>query len=271
MTNEIYQHYIAPVILGLVEGLTEFLPISSTGHLIIAERLLGFEGGASQSFTVFIQLGAIFAVLILYWARFFNLCNLQARGGLDGIEGIKKIALTTLPALVLGAAFSGAIKQYLFNPTTVAAGLIAGAFLLLLAEQSRKKANAVVHDVARISLRQSFLIGCFQCLALWPGMSRSGSTIGGAMLLGLDRKAATEFSFLAAVPVMCAAVGYDLLKNLSALHMDDVVPFAVGFVTAFVSAVIAVKFLLRFVAHYSLMSFVWYRIALGILILCVMS
>lgn len=255
------------LILGVVEGLTEFLPVSSTGHLIIAGNLLDFTGDRAATFEVFIQLGAILAVVWLYRDRFFKLLELRKTKGFEGVRGIKLLALTTLPALVAGFLLHDFIKNHLFQPETVVIGLLLGGIALIIVEKfifSRHKPTTISLD--SLTNKQALSIGLFQVLALWPGVSRSASTIVGGMLNGVDRKAAVEYSFLAAVPVMIAATGYDLLSSLSTLQASDFPMFAVGFVTAFVAAVLAIKFFVKLVQRYTFTPFGWYRIALAVIV-----
>ncbi len=257
------------VILGIVEGLTEFIPVSSTGHLIVAAELLNFTGPKAFCFEVFIQLGAILAVVVLYRRRFLALIPRREvsadRGdGFSGVRGLVLLGLTTLPALVAGFLAHGYIKTYLFSATTVAFALAAGGVGILLAE--RFKPIPHVTDVNGLGYAQAFLIGCFQCLALWPGVSRSASTIIGGLFNGLDRRTSAEYSFLAAVPVMIAATVYDVFKARHFLDFDDVAMFATGFVVSFVSAAIAVKTFIALVQRWSLAPFAWYRIAVAPLI-----
>jgi undecaprenyl-diphosphatase len=254
------------VILGIVEGVTEYLPVSSTGHLIVAGTLLNFEGEKAACFDVFIQLGAILAVVCLYWRRFTGLIpvnglRIGAYSGFAGMNGLACLALTTAPALVAGLFAHKAIKTYLFGPVTVAAALAVGALGILAAE--RFKPAAETNDLNGLGYGQALLVGVFQCFALWPGMSRSASTIVGGMLSGLDRDVAAEYSFLAAVPVMVAAVTYDLYKGWHFLRVSDVPFFAVGFLVSFLSAAMAVKTLVAMVQRWSLAPFAWYRLAIA--------
>jgi undecaprenyl-diphosphatase len=257
------------VILGLVEGLTEFIPVSSTGHLIVAGHLLGFEGPKANTFDVFIQLGAILAVLFLYRQRFFSLLSFQKKERFSGLNGMILLSLTTIPALLSGALAHSYIKKHLFNPTTVAIGLALGGGAILLIERSLPKAEKSGLDA--LTWRDALAVGFFQCLALWPGVSRSGSTILGGMVLGIERKTAAEYSFLAAVPVMFAATAYDLYKSLSFLSASDIPVFLVGFVVSFISAWFAVKFFIHLLGRYTLKPFGWYRIAVALVILLVMG
>ena len=252
---------VIAVVLGLVEGITEFLPISSTGHLILAGRLMGFNGATAGSFDIFIQLGAIAAVLFAYPGRFVRLANLQATDGFAGTRGILLLGLTTVPGLVVGGLFHESVKKYLFNPTNVAIGLAVGAVWIILAERFMPKPEKT--SVDGLTWKEALAIGCFQCLALWPGMSRSAATILGGMVVGLDRRSAAEYSFFAAVPMLLAACLFDLWENIGLLTMQDVPLFAVGLLVSFVSAWIAVRFLVRFVAHHTLEPFGWYRLAVA--------
>jgi len=252
-------------ILGLVEGLTEFIPVSSTGHLIIAGQAIGFDADYAATFDIFIQLGAILAVVVLYWNRFLGLLDFNKEGGFSGTTGILKLLVACLPAFVLGALFHEHIKEYLFSVTTVAYALIFGGILMIIIETYPRQTKAKLLE--EISFKQSFLIGVFQCFAMWPGMSRSGSTIIGGLLLGLDRKVAAEFSFLVAVPVMVAAVGYDSLKNLSDFTLEVFPVFAVGFVVSFFTAILAIRFFIAILARFTLRPFGVYRILFGIVVL----
>lgn len=250
-------------VMGVVEGLTEFLPVSSTGHLIIAGNLLDFTGEKASCFDVFIQLGAILAVVVLYWQRFLGLLPFREQShtheiGFSGFRGVLLLALTTFPALVIGFFAHRAIKEYLFGPATVALALGIGGIAILVAEKYKPKASVLKLD--ELGYGQALLVGFFQCIAMWPGMSRSACTIVGGLLCGLDRKVATEYSFLAAVPVMIAAVSYDLYKEWYLLRMTDLAFFAVGFVVSFVSAAVAVKTFIALVERWSLAPYAWYRI-----------
>jgi len=261
-------------VLGIVEGLTEFLPVSSTGHLIIANDLLRFSGEKAATFDVFIQLGAILAVVVLYWRRFTGLIPTQGitfspEQGFSGARGLALLGLTTLPALVAGFLAHHAIKTYLFGPITVAWALGVGGVGIILAERFKPEADVFTLD--QMTYRQAFLVGLFQCLALWPGMSRAASTIIGGLFSGLNRKTAAEYSFLAAVPVMIAATGYDLYKGWGLLRYSDIGFFALGFVVSFVAAAAAVKTFIALVQRWSLLPYAWYRIAIAPIIYLVMK
>lgn len=249
-------------ILGVIEGITEFLPISSTGHLILAGQWLGFhDNPLSGTFEVVIQLGAILAVVVMFRTRFTDLATFRNAPGFHGRRGVGMLLLTTAPALVFGLLAHDLIKETLFAPDKVAIGLALGAGWILATEHGYKQSDP--RDLDGITWRIALGIGLFQCLAMWPGMSRSASTILGAMLLGLNRKAATEYSFFAAVPVMIAATGYDLYKSWGDLNAESVQLLAIGLVTAFVSAWFAVKALVAFVGRHALSAFAWYRLALA--------
>ena len=259
--------YIA-VIMGLVEGLTEFLPVSSTGHLILAGHALDFTGAKADTFEIAIQLGAILAVAVLYRERFLGLAKADPARPFSGARGVWLLFLTSLPALVVGFLAHGAIKAHLFGPSTVALALLAGGVLMLVVEAHAAKMSRVrlVGGLDSLSPRLALLIGLFQCLSLWPGFSRAGATIMGGMLVGVDRKTAAEYSFLAAVPVMCAAVGYDLLKNGHLFASGDLAFLSIGFAVSFVSGWAAVKGFIGLLSHCTLRPFAWYRLALAPLV-----
>lgn len=255
--------YGLAILIGLLEGLTEFIPVSSTGHMIIAGHLLGFTGERADAFEIFIQLGAILAVAFLYRDRFLGLIPGRAPAGarFAGGRGLLLLAVTTAPALVAGKLFHHAIKERLFSPLTVAIGLAVGGLGLILIEIFKPRARVTRLD--EVGMREAVWVGLFQCLSLWPGMSRAGSTIIGGMLAGADRKTTAEYSFLAAVPIMIAATGYDLYKSRGFLHASDAPLFALGFCVALVSALFAVRFFIGFLAKHTLKGFGWYRLALA--------
>jgi undecaprenyl-diphosphatase len=263
-----YQMLVA-VVLGIVEGITEFLPVSSTGHLIVAGHALNFTGLRADTFEIFIQSGAILAVVVLYFSRFTGLLKFSKNGpgtaGFEGWAGISKIIVGCIPAFVLGALLHKVIKNHLFSPLTVAVGFAVGGVLILLVEWRYR--DPKVGTVEQLSLWQCFGIGCVQCLGLWPGMSRSGSTIIGAMALGCSRTVAAEFSFLLAVPVLVGAVSLDMYKSFSLLQPGDLLFFGVGFVVSFVAALGSIKALITFLGHHSLSGFAYYRIIFGVLLL----
>ncbi len=257
------EHLIA-IVLGLVEGLTEFIPVSSTGHLILAGRLLGFDGDKAKLFDVFIQLGAILAVVVLYFRTFAELFSAPEHKGFSGANGLLLLGLTTLPAVVIGKLAHSAIKEHLFSPDTVAVGLAVGAVWMLATERWLRGRGTA--DLGGLTWRIALGIGVFQCLALWPGMSRSTCTILGAMMLGLDRTSAVRYSFFAAVPIMVLAVAYDVLRNASLLTVETIPWFATGFVVAFISALGAIRFFIRWVSRRGLAPFAWYRLAVAVVV-----
>jgi undecaprenyl-diphosphatase len=250
--------------LGIVEGITEFIPVSSTGHLVLAGDLLGFDDEKAKVFEVFIQLGAILSVVWIYRERI-----LVALKGLPDRKEARSLAMNVmmafLPAAFLGLLTHKAIKAYLFNPITVAGALIAGGVAILLIEKMDHRAH--VKELDGITLRQALGVGIAQCLALFPGVSRSGATIMGGLVTGFDRKIAVEFSFFLAIPTMFAATGYDLLKNLQALSAADLPLFLVGFMTAFFSALVVIKAFLGYVSKHDFSGFAYYRIVFGLLVL----
>ncbi len=259
---------IIAVVLGVIEGLTEFIPVSSTGHLIVAASLLGFEGEKAATFEVFIQLGAILAVAWLYRQRLLALATLKPSEGFAGRRGLGLLALTTLPALILGAIGHGFIRSQLFDPKTVAIGLGLGGVGILLTERFRPRTSRSGLDA--LGWRVALVVGLFQCLALWPGVSRSAATMIGGLLVGVERKTAAEYSFLAAIPVIAAASLFDLATSLDHLVIADVPLFATGFGVAFVSAWLAVTFFLRLIGHMTLRPFGWYRIGAALLLVVIM-
>ncbi|HEY8117815.1 MAG TPA: undecaprenyl-diphosphate phosphatase [Methylophilaceae bacterium] len=251
-------------ILGIVEGTTEFLPVSSTGHLIIVGDLLNFNDEKGKVFEIVIQLGAILAVLWQYRAKFAHLvANLSKEAASQKLA--LNLAIAFMPAAIVGLAFHHAITQYLFSPITVALALIVGGVAILFIEKNLPVVDT--HSVDDMDWKHALKIGCAQCLALFPGVSRAGATIMGGLLFGLSRQAATEFSFFLAIPIMFAATGLDLVKSGSMLSMQDIGIFAVGFITAFVSALIAVRVLIRYVSQHDFRRFAWYRIVFGLLVL----
>jgi undecaprenyl-diphosphatase len=254
-------HWIA-VIQGIVEGLTEFLPVSSTGHLILAGDLLQFRGPKAETFEIVIQLGAILAVAILYWRRILQLLGLKKNQQLNtqGLSVIH-ILLAMIPALIMGFLLHSYIKDYLFSPITVLIGLIVGGVFMLFAE--KRQLHIQARTIDDLTYAQAFAVGLFQCLALWPGFSRSGATIAGGLLAGTSHKAAADFSFLVAIPMMVAASGYDLLKSYQFLSIHDLGFFAVGFVVSFIVAILAVVSFLKLLEKLKLAPFAYYRFILA--------
>lgn len=250
------------VILGVIEGLTEFLPVSSTGHLIAAQDLLKFSD-EHEVFAVVIQLGAILAVVAYFSRRFVTLTANLCRRDPAAWRFVATLVIASLPAAVLGLLLDDYIDAYLMHPAVVAATLAMGGFAILVIE--RKSREPRESDAWNLSYRNAFAIGCCQLLALIPGVSRSGATILGGVLLGVSRSAATEFSFFMAIPVMMGASALKLMKHRE--HLDDqLMPIAIGFTVAFVVALASIHWLLRFVAHHDFRAFGWYRIGAGLLL-----
>lgn len=256
---------LSAVVLGIIEGLTEFLPVSSTGHLILAGHLMGFTGAKAATFEVVIQLGAILAVVVLYLDRFLGLLKNDPARPFSGVRGLWLLFLTSVPASVVGLLTHDFIKEHLFGPQTVAWALAVGAVAIFVVEGMRRRERFRGLDAVTPALALG--IGFFQCLALWPGFSRSAATIMGGMLLGADRKTAAEYSFVAAVPIMVAATGYDMLKNYALFNADDLVFLAVGFVVSFLAAWAAVKGFIALVGRLTLRPFAVYRLGLAALVL----
>ncbi len=262
-------NWLTAVVLGIVEGLTEFLPVSSTGHLILTGHALGFTGPKADTFEIVIQLGAILAVVVLYWGRFLGLLVPTPERKFSGMRGIWILFLTTLPASILGLLVHDAIKTYLFSPLTVALALAGGAVVIFIVEQWRPRAR--VQGLDDLTPMLGLGIGFFQCLALWPGFSRSAATIMGGMLLGVERKTAAEYSFLAAVPIMVAATGYDFLKSAHLFSTGDLAFLAVGFVVSFLSAWAAVKGFIYLLGRMTLRPFAIYRLVLAAAVLAILA
>ena len=259
---------IKAAIMGIVEGLTEFLPISSTGHLILAGALLGFDDDKAKVFDIAIQTGAIFAVILVYWQKIRD--TLVA---LPSEKQAQRFALNVfiafVPAVILGLLFGKAIKAHLFTPVVVASTFIIGGFIILWAERRQQKNPSVarIHDVESMTPMDALKVGLAQCLAMIPGTSRSGATIIGGMLLGLSRKAATDFSFYLAIPTLIGAGAYSLFKERALLSMADVPLFGIGLVFSFLSAWLCIRWLLRYIATHSFVGFAYYRIVFGVVVL----
>lgn len=256
---------INSLILGIVEGLTEFLPISSTGHLILAGDLLGFNDDKAKLFSIVIQVGAILAICWEYRVKIASVLS-----GLTSDRKAQKfvlnLAIAFIPLASLGLLFGKFIKAMLFKPIPVALAFIVGAFVIIWAEKREHKIR--IHDVDDLSMLDALKLGFAQAFALIPGTSRSGSTIIGGLLFGLSRKAATEFSFFLAIPTLIIASLYDLYKHRDLLHVEsDVASFAVGLAAAFISAIFAVKGLLRYISHHNFIIFAWYRILFGVIVI----
>lgn len=249
---------ISVLILGLVEGITEFLPVSSTGHLILFNEWFSFAPDFTKTFDIVIQFGAILAVVAVFAKRFWPLSG-------SNFELWKRVVVSVLPALVFGALFGSKIQEALFNPMVVAIALIIGGVVLLVAERSRRKGS--ITDVAKIGYGKAFVIGCIQCLAFIPGTSRSAATIIGAMFLGATRATAAEYSFFLAVPTIAAASVFSLLKHPIALAGNDALILGIGFVAAFVSSLVVIRLFLQYIRNKTFTPFAYYRILLGIVIL----
>jgi undecaprenyl-diphosphatase len=256
-------------LMGVVEGLTEFLPISSTGHLILAGALLGFDDAKAKVFDIAIQTGAIFAVILVYWQRIR--ATLVA---LPTERQAQRFALNVLigfvPAVLLGLLLGKAIKAHLFTPTVVASTFIVGGFIILWAER-RQQASVRIQSVEDMAPLDALKVGLVQCLAMVPGTSRSGATIIGGMLLGLSRKAATDYSFFLAIPTLIGAGVYSLYKERALLSVADIPMFSVGLVFSFISAWLCVRWLLRYISSHSFVPFAYYRIVFGVLVLVTAS
>jgi undecaprenyl-diphosphatase len=248
--------FIVAILLGIVEGLTEFLPISSTGHLILAGDLLGANDERWGVFNIVIQTGAMLAVVWEYRARFFKI----------DLQLYRNLIVAFIPAAVLGLLFSKYIKSYLFHAVPVALAFIVGGIVILIVERNPQR-NARVETAAAMTWLDALKVGIAQCFALIPGTSRSGATIIGGMLFGLSRKAATEFSFFLAVPTLVAAGLYDLWKHRDMLSAADAPIFGIGSVVSFISAFVVIRWLIRYVATHDFKPFAWYRIAFGVVVL----
>ncbi len=255
-------------LMGIVEGLTEFLPVSSTGHLILAGSLLGFDDDKAKVFDIAIQTGAIFAVILVYWQKIRStLVTLPSSK--EAQRFALNVFIAFVPAVILGLLYGKAIKAHLFTPLVVASTFILGGFIILWAERRQQKnpTLARIHEVEQMTPLDALKVGLAQCLAMIPGTSRSGATIIGAMLLGLSRKAATDFSFYLAIPTLIGAGVYSLYKERALLSWADLPLFAVGLVVSFLSAWLCIRWLLRYIASHSFVGFAYYRIVFGVVVL----
>jgi undecaprenyl-diphosphatase len=258
---------LGAIFLGVVEGLTEFIPVSSTGHLILLVDLIGFKGPPGKVFEIVIQLGAILAVCWAYRAKLLGVASGMFSDP-DDFLFVRNLLLAFLPAMVLGALLHGFIKSVLFSPWVVVVSLIVGGVVILVIERNLPLARH--HAPEKFPATLAIFIGFCQALAMIPGVSRSGATIMGALMLKVDRRTATEFSFFLAIPTMLAATVYDIYKNRGSLTVDSTAVIAVGFITAFICALIVVKSVIAFISRHGFVPFAWYRIALGTVMLIVL-
>lgn len=253
------------IVIAIVEGITEFIPVSSTGHMIIVGDIINFKGEFANLFSIVIQLGAILAIVVLYKKKIFNSIAGVFKKKKDSIRFWRNIIIACLPAAVLGLLFEDVIDKYLFNTLTVSLALLVGAIMMLFAENKyRDKARTV--DIDDITAKQALNVGIFQCLAMWPGMSRSASTIVGGWINGLSTVVATEFSFFLALPVMVGASGLKILKYDSALSGGEIIVLVVGFIVAFLSALVCVDKFIGYLKKKPMKNFAYYRIGLAILL-----
>ena len=271
--------FIVALILGLVEGLTEFAPVSSTGHMIIvddmllkSQEILG-SPEVANTFKVVIQLGSILAVVIVFWSRLWSLVGINIGGAVKAAQNEKRLRLShvivgLLPAVIFGFAFEDFIDKHLFNVETVLVALVAGSFLMIAADMKMKRAERSskhfhAAELDEVTYKQAFLIGLFQCIALWPGFSRSGATISGGVLMGLKHRAAADFTFIMAVPIMFGASAVSLVKKMDVLTTDVIPFFVVGFISAFIFAWISIRFFLALISRVKLLPFAIYRLILA--------
>jgi len=274
-------YLIKAFFLGIIEGLTEFIPVSSTGHLIIIGDWINFTSSSGKVFEVVIQLGSILAVMWVFRARLWQLIRGTLTGVSTEVAFTRNLLLAFLPAAVIGAVFIKTIKQVFYHPGVVAVTLVLGGLIMLwverkthhtpgdvpgAADDSASDERATARTLEQITWKQAIGVGVAQCVAMIPGVSRSGSTIIGGMIAGIQRKTATEFSFFLAMPTMLGAAAYDMYRNIDLLSSHDLSAIAVGFIAAFLSALVVVRAVLRFVANHTYRVFAWYRIALGIVV-----
>lgn len=273
-------HLVKAFFLGIIEGLTEFIPVSSTGHLILIGDWISFQSSDGKVFEVVIQLGAILAVMWIFRARLGQLIGGTLRGERQEVRFARNLIVAFLPAGIVGAIFISQIKAIFYHPGVVATTLIIGGFIMLYVERNAHNAKApkqtaadvraTAYTLEDISWKQALGVGVAQCVAMIPGTSRSGATIVGGMIAGIQRKTATEFSFFLAMPTMLGAAVYDMYRNYHLLTQHDLSAIAVGFVAAFLSAILVVRAVLRFVANHTYRGFAWYRIALGLVVAVVL-
>jgi undecaprenyl-diphosphatase len=258
--------FISSIILGIVEGITEFLPISSTGHLIIVNRFVNFTGSFASTFDVVIQLGAILSVVVYFWKRLVPFdAHITPEKKKQIFTLWFKATVGVIPALILGFAFGNIIEEKLFNPVTVAMALVAGGAVMIYLED--RKRHAKINTISDLTYKTAFAIGFIQCLAMIPGTSRSAATIIGAMFLGASRLVAAEFSFFLAIPTMVAASGYSLLKTGGNLSSHEILLLATGFAVSFVVALAVIAGFMRYITRHDFKPFAYYRIVLGVIVL----
>jgi undecaprenyl-diphosphatase len=255
---------IQAVVLGIIEGLTEFLPISSTGHLIIANTLIQFTGEFANTFDVVIQIGAICAVILYFRKRLFSFAY-ATKEPENSLHIWKKVIIGFLPSALVGVLFADSIEQYLFNPTTVAIALIAGGAILLVTE--KLASTSTTYTVTTITYKQAFIVGLFQCIALIPGTSRSAATIIGGLYKGFSREAAAEFSFMLAIPTLFAAATLKLLNSEVTFTSSDILLLIIGTIVSFITALIVISILMNYLKKHTFAVFGWYRIVVGIVVL----
>jgi len=251
--------YFDAIVLGVIEGLTEFLPISSTAHLLLVGNLLGFEGPSGKTFEIVIQLGAILAICVAYWDKLWTVASSLDRPGSRAF--VRNVLIAFLPAAIAGAVLYKHIRVLLDTPIVAAVALIVGGVVILAIERMQHRFS--VHAIEDLPAGRALAIGCCQVLAMVPGVSRAGATIMGSLLLGVDRRAATEFSFFLAIPTMLGASAYSLYKNWGEVSLDGASLIAVGFVAAFIAALLVVRSLVAFVGRHGFAPFAWYRIVFG--------
>ena len=259
---------IQAIIIAIIEGITEFLPISSTGHLILAGSLLGFNDDKAKVFEIAIQTGAILAVILVYWKKIqHSVVSLSSEP--SSRRFLLNVLIAFVPAVVFGLLFGKVIKAHLFTPQVVAGAFIVGGFIILWAERRhiRNPQLARVENVDAMTPADALKVGLVQCMAMIPGTSRSGATIIGGMLLGLSRQTATDFSFFLAIPTLICAGAYSLYKERELLSLADIPMFAVGLVVSFISAWLCIRWLLRFIANHNFIGFGYYRIGFGLVVL----
>jgi undecaprenyl-diphosphatase len=258
------------IIIAIVEGITEFIPISSTGHMIIVGNVINFKGAFANQFEVVIQLGAILAIIVLYWDKIWSSVKEFFQAKPSGIKFWTNIIVAFIPAAVLGFLLNDKIDEYLFNPTTVAFALVVGGVVMIFIENKFRHKYTTV-SIEEISIKQAFRIGCFQCFALWPGMSRSASTIIGAWVCGVSTVAATEFSFFLAIPTMIGATGLTLFKSGMNFSSGEIIILVIGFVTAFLVALIVVDKFVNYLKKKPMKVFAIYRVVIGIALLVIIK